>query len=176
MLNIVSLKSSKIFFNEKISFLIIKKKKFLLIKSSNFIKFFLISDFVFCFILNNTLFVESSNIALFNVFIKSLLDFKKILSIKSKKKLRVNGLGFRLNLLPGVLNLKLGFSHSIDVLVPADIVLSVKKNILVADSFNKINLGNFLCKVRGLKIPDVYKGKGFWYASEKESLKQIKKK
>jgi hypothetical protein len=178
MLNSLLLKSSKISFTEKISFVIIKKNKFLVFKTPNYMKFFLISNFVSCSILNSTLFVRSPDSALLNVFIKSLLTFKKLLLIKSKKKLRVSGLGFKLNLLPSksVLNLKLGFSHFIDVCVPSDIVLSVKKNILVADSFSKTNLGNFLGRVRNLKVPDSYKGKGFWYSSEKESFKQIKKK
>jgi hypothetical protein len=178
MLNSLLFKSSKIFFVEKISFLVIKKNKFLVLKTTAYTKFFLISNFISCSIINNTLFVSSKDGVLLSAFIKSLLHFKKLLSVKSKKKLRLSGLGFKLNLLPSspILGLKIGSSHSVNVLVPSDIALSVKKNVLIADGFNRTNLGNFLGRVRNLKVPDAYKGKGFWYASEKESLKQIKKK
>jgi ribosomal protein L6P/L9E len=51
----------------------------------------------------------------------------------------------------------------------------VNKNILTFEGFDPVAVGNFANKVRSLKFPDVYKGKGFWYKNEVRSLKEIKK-
>ena len=54
--------------------------------------------------------------------------------------------------------------------------MNIQKNIISVEGSDSVVVGNFTNKIRSLKIPDSYKGKGFWYKSEKEKLKEIKKK
>ena len=75
------------------------------------------------------------------------------------------------------LELKLGYSHIIRIAIPKDkIKITIQKNFVVVEGYDKVIVGDFLSKLRSLKIPDSYKGKGFWYPYEKESFKVIKKK
>ena len=95
-----------------------------------------------------------------------------------KKQLVLKGLGFKAEVLDNssMLELKLGFSSLVKVSIPKDEVLvSVNKNTLTFEGFDPVAVGNFANKIRSLKFPDVYKGKGFWYKNEVRSLKEIKK-
>lgn len=106
--------------------------------------------------------------------------FEKYLDSKVKVcKLYLKGLGFKMTLLKesNILELKLGFSHLIYLKIPKEIVkISLFKKSLCVESYNLEFLGNFIFKIRSCKIPDSYKGKGFYYKYEKKSLKAIKKK
>ena len=43
------------------------------------------------------------------------------------------------------------------------------------EGFDPVAVGNFATKIKSLKFPDTYKGKGFWYKNEVKVLKEIKK-
>ena len=47
--------------------------------------------------------------------------------------------------------------------------------LLIVEGIESAVVGNFLKKIRNLKTPDSYKGKGFWYKNESKVLKEIKK-
>jgi len=49
------------------------------------------------------------------------------------------------------------------------------KNTLTIEGVDKVKVGNFVNKIRNLKLPDSYKGKGFWYKNEVIKLKEINK-
>jgi ribosomal protein L6P/L9E len=114
----------------------------------------------------------------FYQFNKSLDYFVKDSQTISKKKLILKGLGFRMNFSAETrkLELKVGFSHFIYMNVPLNLGIKIRKNMLDIEGSDKNLLGNFVGKIRAVKIPDCYKGKGFWYKYQKESLKAIKKK
>jgi len=115
---------------------------------------------------------------IFNKFFLLLSSWIKNLEKPFKKSLILKGLGFRITLGADstYLELKLGFSHLIKVLIPTDEVkVSVIKNILIVEGFDPMHVGNFIERIRNLKFPDIYKGKGFWYKNEIISLKEIKK-
>jgi large subunit ribosomal protein L6 len=104
--------------------------------------------------------------------------FKKQ-AVPYTKKLIFKGLGYKFSLSPDnkYLELKLGYSHLHRLLVPSQkIQLKLLKNAIVFSSKNLSLLGNFLFKIRQLRIPNSYKGKGIWYKNEKKKLKIIKKK
>ena len=48
--------------------------------------------------------------------------------------------------------------------------------MLLIEGKNKVTVGNFANKIKCLKTPDCYKGKGFSYKYEEIILKKIKKK
>ena len=110
------------------------------------------------------------------------LSFSKILrglEKPFKKKIILKGLGFRASVLSesNILELKLGYSHLVNVELPSSIELSVKfdKNTITLEGSDAAFVGNFANKIRNLKVPDSYKGKGFWYKNEIINLKEVKK-
>jgi len=83
-----------------------------------------------------------------------------------EKKLEVNGVGFKVAAAGSKLTLNLGFSHPIDVEIPADLQVSVDKNVITVAGADKQRVGQFAAEVRDLKKPEPYKGKGIKYADE----------
>jgi ribosomal protein L6P/L9E len=51
----------------------------------------------------------------------------------------------------------------------------MNNTLLIAEGIEASTIGNFLKKIKNLKAPDSYKGKGFWYKNESKLLKEIKK-
>ncbi len=92
-----------------------------------------------------------------------------------EKKLIVEGVGFKVDLKGGELELALGFSHIIKVKVPEGLTVTVEKNIITISGIDKEAVGHFAAKVRALKKPEPYKGKGIRYDGEIIRRKQGKK-
>lgn len=95
-----------------------------------------------------------------------------------RKKLILKGLGYKANLTENCndIELKLGFSHPINLRVPKDVTTKVNKQSINLEGFNKTSVGNFANKIRKLRLPDSYKGKGVWYKNEVRAFKELKKK
>ena len=123
---------------------------------------------------------ESTKQAL-SVLEKSFLAISKYLKSFEKpykKKLILKGLGFKATLSSDskILELKLGLSHIITVIIPVnDLTVKVDKNTVVVEGFDPVIVGNFATQIRNFKYPDSYKGKGFWYKNEIKTLKEVKK-
>lgn len=132
---------------------------------------------------NNILFLKSNKNAL-KELISASNNIKLLFNNINKvfyKKLILRGLGFRMNLVEDknslFLKLKLGFSHLLELAVPQNkIQIFLKKNSLILKSSDLVFLGNFARKLKNLKYPNAYNGKGFWYKNEKISYKHFKKK
>lgn len=149
-------------------YLLFNKKKYVFL--TNELAFSKNNDFL---LLKGGLLSPDKFLLIVNIFKKCLKNLSKIFS----KKLILKGLGLRVNLSKDKksLELKLGFSHIITVLIPNGITVKINKNIISAYSANSSFLGNFLFKVKHLKYPNSYKGKGIWYKNETKLLKVIKK-
>jgi large subunit ribosomal protein L6 len=78
-----------------------------------------------------------------------------------RKKLILKGAGYSCKLSEDKLILTLGFSHLVVVNVPNSLKIFCEKNSIVIEGSNKISVSDFASKIRSLKIPDAYKGKGF---------------
>ena len=76
------------------------------------------------------------------------------------KKLEVNGVGYRAAVKGNVLELNLGFSHSINYKLPEGVQASIEKNIITISGYNKQNVGQVAAEVREFRPPEPYKGKG----------------
>lgn len=88
-----------------------------------------------------------------------------------KKELEIIGVGYRASLSGGVLELNLGFSHPIYFVPPDGIDIEVdtktKKNpMLIITGINKELVGQVAAKIRSLRPPEPYKGKGIRYVDE----------
>ena len=108
----------------------------------------------------------------------SFSRFVQYFSFLKRKILLLKGLGLKVfvNRISRTLLLKLGFSHPYNIFIKNEIFLRLKKNVIFLQSFNKEVLGNFAMKIKNLRIPDAYKGKGIWYKTEQIKLKPVKKK
>lgn len=83
-----------------------------------------------------------------------------------EKKLEINGVGFRGAVAGKTINLSLGFSHPIEMIVPEGLSAAMEKNIITITGIDKQAVGEFAAKIRSLKKPEPYKGKGIKYIDE----------
>lgn len=83
------------------------------------------------------------------------------------KKLEIVGTGYRVQAKGSDLEFALGYSHSVPFAAPEGITLSVEGNNKVTVSgIDKQQVGQVAAKIRSLRLPDPYKGKGVKYAGE----------
>lgn len=84
-----------------------------------------------------------------------------------EKKLEIVGIGYRSEVKGTSLSLYLGYSHPIDFPLPKGISAEVEKQTLVTiKGIDKELVGQVAAKIRDLRKPDPYKGKGVKYAGE----------
>ncbi len=84
-----------------------------------------------------------------------------------EKKLEIVGIGYRSELKGSDLALFLGYSHPINFPLPAGISAEVEKQtLLTIKGIDKELVGQTAAKIRDLRKPDPYKGKGVKYAGE----------
>jgi large subunit ribosomal protein L6 len=94
-----------------------------------------------------------------------------------EKKLELVGVGFRAQMQGKVLNLTLGFSHPVNFPVPEGITIETPSQTeIVIKGVDLQQVGQVAAKIRDIRPPEPYKGKGVRYANEKISLKEGKKK
>lgn len=92
------------------------------------------------------------------------------------KRLEFEGIGYRANLeSDSGLLMQLGFSHPVRFRVPAGITLSVEKNSIQVSGIDKGLVGETAARIRALKPPEPYKGKGIRYQGEVVRRKAGKK-
>lgn len=82
------------------------------------------------------------------------------------KSLELNGVGFKMNVSGKKLNMRLGFSHEIDYILPEGIEASIEGNVLTISGISKMLVGKVAAEIRAFKKPEPYKGKGFKYTDE----------
>ena len=179
------IKSIKIVNIKQIGFCFFQGQKFLLFKTKmDSVKYFFCPEFISFTSNENNLILcllsdKKEDLLFFDQYCNNLMLFITNLEFLVKKKLKLKGLGLKMNLSSDSksLEFKLGFSHSILLEIPTkNIHINIQKNIISIEGVDSVEVGNFTNKIRSLKFPDSYKGKGFWYKSEKEKLKEIKKK
>lgn len=82
------------------------------------------------------------------------------------QQLELQGVGIRASLAGTSLSLSLGFSHTITVNPPEGITFSVTKNLILVSGIDKQLVGETAAKIRSLRPPEPYKGKGIRYSGE----------
>jgi len=93
------------------------------------------------------------------------------------RKLEINGVGYRAAMQGNKLVLSLGFSHPVEMDVPAGLKVAVDNNTSVTiTGADKQLLGQFASEVRAKRPPEPFKGKGVKYANEYIVRKEGKKK
>jgi large subunit ribosomal protein L6 len=89
------------------------------------------------------------------------------------RALMINGVGYKAEVQGKALILSLGYSTDFGVAIPEGIAVVVEANgqKVVVSGFDRQAVGKFASEVRGLRLPEPYKGKGIRYEDER-----IKKK
>lgn len=84
------------------------------------------------------------------------------------KKLEIQGIGYRAQTdNKGNLILNVGYSHSINIVPPAGIKISVENNTEIKiQGINKEIVGQLAAEIRSIRPPEPYKGKGIRYSNE----------
>lgn len=89
--------------------------------------------------------------------------------------LELIGVGYRAQAKGKTLSLQLGFSHPVEFPLPEGITAKVDANTKITLSgADKEVLGEIAAKIRKIRPPEPYKGKGVRYAGEQITLKQGK--
>jgi len=84
-----------------------------------------------------------------------------------EKRLEIQGVGYRAQLKGNTLELALGFSHPVRVEAPAGIDFEVPvPTQIVVRGIDKQAVGEVAARIRKLRPPEPYKGKGVRYAGE----------
>jgi large subunit ribosomal protein L6 len=83
------------------------------------------------------------------------------------KKLEIQGVGYRAAVQGKNLNLNMGYSHPVLIEPPANIQFAVENNVNVTvTGIDKEVVGNVAAKIRSVRPPEPYKGKGIRYQGE----------
>ena len=98
-----------------------------------------------------------------------------------KIELELVGVGFRASNSGQVLEMALGFSHPVVFLIPAEVKVTteMKKGsppLVILESNDKQLIGQVAARIRSIRKPEPYKGKGVRYADENVRTKEAKKK
>ena len=88
-----------------------------------------------------------------------------------KKEMELVGVGYRATSTGQVLELALGYSHAIYIKLPKEVKVEAKternKNpLIILESSDKQLLGQVCAKIRSLRKPEPYKGKGIRFVGE----------
>jgi large subunit ribosomal protein L6 len=94
-----------------------------------------------------------------------------------EQTLELVGVGYRAALKGQALSMQLGFSHDVDIPPPAGITFVVPKQTEIKISgIDKQMVGETAARIRRIRPPEPYKGKGVRYQGEKVRRKEGKKK
>jgi large subunit ribosomal protein L6 len=93
------------------------------------------------------------------------------------RNLEINGVGYRAAMQGNKLALSLGYSHPVEMDVPAGLTVKVDGNTKIEiTGADKQLLGQFAAEIRAKRPPEPFKGKGVKYAEEHIVRKEGKKK
>lgn len=84
-----------------------------------------------------------------------------------QRRLEIQGVGYRAQIQGRNLNLNVGYSHPVQIEPPEGIQLAVENNTnVIVSGFDKELVGNIAARIRQVRPPEPYKGKGIRYAGE----------
>jgi large subunit ribosomal protein L6 len=83
------------------------------------------------------------------------------------RELEVHGVGYRAEVLGKTLKLAVGFSHPVELAVPEGLSVSLREGKVRIEGIDRQLVGEFAAKVRSVRPPEPYKGKGIRYAGER---------
>ena len=92
------------------------------------------------------------------------------------KGLEIVGVGYRFNVSGNKIGVQAGFSHPVEMITPEGVeVKSISNTEIELSGIDKQKVSEFAAKIRELRSPEPYKGKGIRYKGEKVRRKEGKK-
>ena len=90
-----------------------------------------------------------------------------------KKELEIRGVGYRAELQGKALILNVGYSHQVVIMPPDGVTIAVfpKENRIAVEGVDKELVGEVAAKIRSVRKPEPYKGKGIRYIGEEVRIK-----
>lgn len=82
------------------------------------------------------------------------------------KKLELTGVGYRAQASGNSLTLNVGYSHPVIIKGDQTITFTVEENVITVSGVDKALVGDIAAKVRAVRPPEPYKGKGIKYQGE----------
>jgi large subunit ribosomal protein L6 len=82
------------------------------------------------------------------------------------RELEINGVGYKAEVKGKSVTFTLGYSHTIDFPLPQGVEAKIDKNRFILSGIDRELLGETAAKVRMLRPPEPYKGKGVKYVEE----------
>jgi large subunit ribosomal protein L6 len=104
--------------------------------------------------------------ALWGLFVRLIGNMVAGVTEGFEKKLEVNGVGYKVAMQGKTLKLDVGYSHSVEFDAPEGIELSVDKNVITVSGIDKQKVGEAAARIRKVRKPEPYKGKGIKYMEE----------
>lgn len=84
-----------------------------------------------------------------------------------QRRLEIQGVGYRAAVQGRNLVLNMGYSHQVQIAPPEGIQFAVENNTnVIVSGYDKEVVGNTAAKIRAVRPPEPYKGKGIRYAGE----------
>jgi large subunit ribosomal protein L6 len=83
-----------------------------------------------------------------------------------EKKLEFVGVGYRVSVSGNTVQMEVGFSHPVNIELPQGISAAVEKNILTISGIDRQLVGEMAARIRRVRPPEPYKGKGIKYIDE----------
>jgi large subunit ribosomal protein L6 len=84
-----------------------------------------------------------------------------------QRRLEIQGVGYRAQVQGRKLILNVGYSKPVEIDPPEGIQVAVENNTnVIVSGINKEIVGNTAARIRAVRPPEVYKGKGIRYAGE----------
>ena len=94
-----------------------------------------------------------------------------------EKKLSLVGVGYKAQAQGAKLNLAVGFSHPVNIDMPAGIkVETPAPTEIIIKGADRQRVGQIAAEIRAVRPPEPYKGKGIRYSDERIVIKETKKK
>ena len=88
-------------------------------------------------------------------------------TIGFEKQLELSGVGYRAQVVGSDLNISVGFSHPVKITADEGLTFAVDENIITVTGANKDMVGNMAARIRAIRPPEPYKGKGIKYKDER---------
>ena len=94
-----------------------------------------------------------------------------------EKKLTLLGVGYEAQAQGNKLNLTVGYSHPVEMVMPEGVKVETPAptEVLIKGA-DRQRVGQIAAEVRAVRPPEPYKGKGIRYADERVTIKETKKK
>jgi len=121
---------------------------------------------------NKKLFIEKTqdtklSQALYGLSRTLVANMVKGVSAGFEKRLQITGVGYRAQVDGKDLVLNMGYSHPVKMVTPSELAVKVENpTTVVVSGIQKDMVGEFAAKIRSVRPPEPYKGKGIAYEGE----------